>query len=112
MLDGIIITALGNMARVQVDGLADMQRIVGGYIEAVDVEIAGQTCTIYVNEEGKLESLPKNDTATAVAVPGKHIFAGDYIAGDVLVIGGVDDEGESLSIHPVAADCLLSMATT
>ena len=104
-VEGVVITALGNMARCTADELADMQRIVGGYVEAVDVSIADQRCTIWLNEEGKLSGLPLNPSATKLAEG--RLSPDDYIVGDVLITGGTGPEGETLPIPAEARDALL-----
>lgn len=61
--------------------LEEMQTIVGGYIELVELN---DTDTIVLNEEGKLNGLPLNIEATKVFrsyYPGSN----DIIVGDVLV---------------------------
>lgn len=67
-----------------------MVSIVGGYIEAVYLDGA----TAYVNEEGKLLGLPKNIWATNLAHAHHAVYADDYIAGNMLIVGNSDDEGE------------------
>lgn len=108
MLNGILITSNGGVARVQIDGLKDMQRIVGGWIQPIAIEVGGVEVEMYLNEEGKIIGLPRNDEATGLCRPGVDIFEGDFISGDVFIIGGVDDEGESTSIPPEVADALMS----
>ena len=108
-IEGIIITALGGIARVQIDGLKDMQRIVGGYIQPISIEVAGTVVEMYLNEEGKIASLPRNEMATSLCRPGVDIFEGDYIAGDAFIIGEVDNEGESTSVPDAVAKALLNM---
>lgn len=76
----------------------------GGWIEAVPTD---ERVTIYVNEEGKLLDLPANpiayafwqtvDTYHCTTTPGWN----DWIAGPAVILGGTDDEGETL---PVPAD--------
>lgn len=58
--------------------LERLQEIVGGLIQYVPVNSGG---FLYCNEEGKLIGLPDNNYATMIA----RLFAGDYIAGDVVV---------------------------
>lgn len=86
--------------------LADLQRFVGGYIEAVAVDVGGVTCTGYINEEGKLQDppLPLNATATSHV----HLFSGDYIAGPMIVLGAYDDEGNDTDCPDSAANALLA----
>lgn len=112
MLDAITITALGNTTRTRFEGLEEMQQAVGGWIEAVDFELTGEwgkdsiLCTLWLNEEGKLLDLPRNQKATDLV--SDRIMPEDYIAGDVLITGGVGPEGETLSIQPEAAKFLMN----
>lgn len=59
--------------------LDEMQAIVGGLIEIVhgDFGFIG-----VINEEGKINDLPKNVEATTLMR--NNLFKGDYIAGDML----------------------------
>lgn len=73
------------------DDLSDMQDIVGGYIQYVDLgamagikELYGYD--LYCNEEGKLEGLPMN-----------RMFPHDYIAGQFFV-SKTGDEGEGVTL--------------
>jgi len=72
----------------------DMVSVVHGYIEGVYLDGA----TAYVNEEGKLQGLPKNEKATALAHAHKAIYSDDWIAGNMLIVGDCDDEGEMTSL--------------
>ena len=72
----------------------DMVSVVGGYIEGVYLDGA----TAYVNEEGKLHGLPKNEAATALAHAHNAIYGDDWIAGNMLIVGNSDDEGEMASL--------------
>jgi len=60
--------------------LVEMQMIVGGYIQPLQVDHEGHRRTMIVNEEGKLRSLPLNLRATKIA--------GLTIVGDVLILEG------------------------
>ncbi len=70
--------------------LNEFQRIVGGYIEPLALD--SSKVTIYCNEEGKVHGLP----ATAL------ISNGDMIAGSFVILGPVDDEGETLPLTNAA----------
>ena len=72
----------------------DMVSVVHGYIEGVYLDGA----TAYVNEEGKLQGLPKNEAATALAHTHNAIYGDDWIAGNMLIVGNSDDEGEMTSL--------------
>lgn len=69
-----------------------LQGHVGGYIEFVDLGLAG---SLVVNEEGKLHGLPRNRLATWLASP--RLWGGDYIAGAAVLVGPVDDNGDFTS---------------
>jgi Domain of unknown function (DUF3846) len=106
-LRALIIPASGEKAWV-VDERIDLdylQNVVGGWIEAVDVEQVltdsgrrSVNATVFVNEEGKLNGLPVNHRATdlcALAIGG---WFHDVIVGDVVVAGQPDDEGETNAV--------------
>lgn len=80
------------------ESLDTLQRIVGGYIEVFDT--ADGNCAV-INEEGKLHGLPLNSRATH-ALKG-NLFSGDYISGDLALIGPPTDDGESTSANLEAA---------
>lgn len=81
-----------------IDDLAHLQRMVGGYIEALrlsDVQLAraqrlfphapigaGPHVYLVCNEEGKLQGMPTNLTATALVLPELD----DMIVGDAFVV--------------------------
>lgn len=69
--------------------LADMQQLVGGYIEAVKLNpvIVHENiryCWLVINEEGKLLSLPVNKNATILVK--SVIGPDDYIVGNALML--------------------------
>jgi len=103
-VSGLFISTTGNAVKATFDDLADYQQAVGGYIEAVDIKVAGHEATIYLNEEGKMFGLPLNRSVTRLATG--RIFEGDYIAGDVVIVGG-GYEGDTLSLHPDAQAFIL-----
>jgi hypothetical protein len=65
------------------DRLDALQGAVGGMVESVPYH-ADPTIVAYINELGKLECEP-NPRATQLLGPG--LFAGDFIAGDVVICG-------------------------
>jgi hypothetical protein len=69
--------------------LAFLQKITGGYIEAIS--FGKDDLSMYLNEEGKLDGLPRNRRATALAQG--SIQYNDYIVGNAVITGPVDDEG-------------------
>ena len=76
--------------------LDQLQKFVGGRIEAVTVWYAGEEREAYVNEDGKNNELPVNTIGSLVYnyQPGpdgqmEHRFAGDHydpVMGDLVVI--------------------------
>lgn len=69
--------------------LASLQKLVGGWIEALPVP-GRDDATCYVNEEGKFECLP-NATATKFMRP--VLFPGDTVHGPLIVCGFDASEG-------------------
>jgi hypothetical protein len=59
-----------------------------GYYETIPLPDA----VGWVNEEGKLRGMPRNDRATHIA--SLALFAYDWIAGDMIVTGGADPNGD------------------
>lgn len=76
-----------------------LQTTVGGYVEVAHLE--REELDMYLNEEGKLSGQPFNKRATVVAfnLHWRHA-QGDYIAGDVMVLGGPDDAGDNQGLTP------------
>lgn len=60
--------------------LEELQAIVGGFIQIIEIN---DTEIMVMNEEGKLETLPLNEKATAIYQ--SEVYAGDIIVGDVLI---------------------------
>jgi len=75
---------------VEVDGLRDLQALVGGYIEAIPYP-GRRDVLPYFNEDGKSLGLADNGRATelliAPRVPGGVLFGGDHIVGDCVLTG-------------------------
>jgi hypothetical protein len=95
-MKAVIVKTSGEVFEVNAEGLSEIQRAVGGYIEAIK---AGSIGSGFVNEEGKLKGLPDNVIATAVWHRANKIHKfSDYLVGDVLFCGLPDDEGNSQDI--------------
>lgn len=62
--------------------LEEAQGLVGGYIQVITLPA---NCILIVNEEGKLQGLPYNQSATAIAYGSYAISSGDCIVGDAVV---------------------------
>lgn len=83
--------------------LAQLQDLVGGMIEAVDVPDfigGGSEATAYLNEEGKLLGLPPNMRATDFLVPGVGLHWNDYVAGPLVLCGFDLDTGKHRELPP------------
>lgn len=102
MTAGFSLDVDGNVLSVELRKIEDYQQVVGGWIEGVGLGLG----TMYVNEEGKLKNLPLNPVATKLARASSSIFAADYIAGDVVLVGPADPEGEDTNVR----DELLALA--
>ena len=97
MTKALIIRADYTKDYVDIDGYEDINKAVGGYIEAVNFGDKKYFC--YINEEGKLLGLPENNLATQLWYDsGQTILLGDYIAGDAIFFGGIDKEGDDVDI--------------
>jgi len=68
----------------------------GGWIECV--HIANLGVDVWIDEEGKLTDSP-NLNAFGTALWFTQYGMNDYIAGDIIVTGGVDAEGNTLGMN-------------
>lgn len=75
--------------------LQNMQKLLDGYIEAIDARFADlPPATGWLNEEGKMKGLPANPAATAILVESGGI-PGDVVAGPMVLTGVPDAFGET-----------------
>lgn len=94
------------------DGDGDaLREVVGGWIEGIPTD---PLVTMWVNEEGKFQSLPVNRLAMDVwlrwDIHGCMVVGGDWIAGNCVVTGGVDAYGETLDLPDAARRWVLRVA--
>jgi hypothetical protein len=75
------------------DGLDEYQFVVGGSIETIPYR---DNVTPYFNEEGKIFGLPENVRATALLR--NFLMAGDYIAGNCILVGFDPETGEDIDL--------------
>lgn len=109
MKHAVLINAeTGTLSSKKIEGLDDMQAAVNGLIESVGHPFEDEF-SIFINEEGKfIEDHFYNVVATKMF--GQWITPhGDYFAGDVLVMGPVDSQGETLGLEPSNIDKLMAM---
>lgn len=88
MIEAILVTPEGSASHVEIDGLKDMQRMVGGLIEVVanpedDFEVI-------INEEGLLMNLELNTLAS--------VLTGSRLVGPAILVGKTDWNGETTSV--------------
>lgn len=83
------------------EGVPDLDALtaaVGGYVEAVGMTREGDDAILWLNEEGKLEGLPRNESATLIAHSFEAIQTADYIAGSAVFTGAPDENGDTTSL--------------
>lgn len=81
MAQGLRIRTNGTTETVSINGLADMQGVVGGYIEQV---CSFDGVDMWANEEGLMYQLPINMKATvlrdkALGIPSYYAVVGDIL---------------------------------
>jgi hypothetical protein len=95
MVKGLIINTDGSSKEYDYDGdYKSLQQIVGGYIEAISFGDKNYFC--YSNDESKMIGLDQNRLVTDLWYDsGQVIMIGDYIGGNVVFFGNVDDNGDN-----------------
>ncbi|MBF4563304.1 DUF3846 domain-containing protein [Microbacterium sp. VKM Ac-2870] len=109
MVHGIIIPASDSepLVSAEFEKLEDYQRVVGGWIEAVD--IPELNATIYVNEEGLLRGLPFNRRATFLWWFHLPVTCGRArLVGNAVLVGGVNPAGNSSDLSRAVSHLLLA----
>ncbi|MFC5099134.1 DUF3846 domain-containing protein [Amycolatopsis plumensis] len=71
-------------------GLGSLQHLVGGDVELVGLRSLDMN--MYLNEEGKLMSLPRNHRATVLCQQSQAIRIDDYICGDAVIVGPFEEK--------------------
>lgn len=83
---------------------------VGGWIDPVSLDEDYGSTFAYVNEEGKILGMPENAILTNYWYnSGVRILIGDYIAGDAVVFGGIDEYGDNTEVTPEVIAALLKV---
>lgn len=95
----------GTVEMKQLNGLKDLQGAVGGLIEAVPVT---QDTDAYINEEGKYMCDP-NIFATFILQINKRLNAGDYVAGNLVLVGKPDEDGNDTDVPAWVEDLVASI---
>lgn len=108
MRKALKISTNGTITELDLDApegsLRVLQGAVGGYVQAVDLT---PQVTMWINEEGKLDGLPLNFHGTMFWSASFGIGT-DEIVGDIVLTGGVDDEGETLELSAEAEEVVRS----
>lgn len=97
----------GMLERKTISNLDELQEAVQGLITSVpvmsDKYIPGDT-TVFANDEGLLIGMMRNRIA-------EQVTGYPMLAGPVLIAGGVDDEGNTLSITPEITNGIIDAMT-
>ena len=73
-------------AGLSIEGLADRQDLVGGFIQGVD--LPDPPARLYFNEDGKVMGLPPNKRATLLLWAHNPAFRYlDFVVGDAFIVG-------------------------
>lgn len=94
MSKGMVIYVDGTIETKEFNGLKDYQDIVGGYIESIPLT---DDTDAFVNEDGKVLCQP-NIFATFLAQVNSRLNHGDYVAGNMIVVGKPDSEGKDTDV--------------
>ena len=106
---GIPVTQEPHVVEIdETDELAELQRLVHGYIQGVPVEA---DLIVYCNEDGKTMDPPLPPNFVATRAFGGLLSPDDIIVGPVVVMGPMDDEGECASLSDEEIELVLGMVT-
>lgn len=89
MAKGIVVYIDGSVEVKEFNSLQDYQEVVGGKIESVPL---GKEADFYCNEDGKVICEP-NVFGTFLAQTHASLFPGDFVAGNIIIIGKPDEDG-------------------
>lgn len=95
MFNAVMIPTDGDLTTIKVEGYRDVQSAVGGMIELIELN---KRMIAYINEEGKINELPRNIRATHLCRENKAIFDWDFIVGPMIVLGPVQPDGDDSSL--------------
>ena len=97
MFTGAVVTTDDVVEARVFDGLTAMQDAVNGYLEHVVVD---DDVHLYVNEEGLMMNLPVNLTIEWWLNQMESGIKQPYLRGDIIVFGGIDDDGDEMDLKP------------
>lgn len=95
MKKAIVVKTDGSVNEVWAEwNYEQINKEVGGFIEAV--YFGNNPYFAYINEEGKILDLPENRIATDLWYnSGQRILLGDYLAGNAVFFGEIDNMGDN-----------------
>lgn len=97
MTKAILIEVGGNVRRITINSYDDLNRNVGGYIEGIYLGETGHFA--YLNEDGIALGLPMNRKATELCYQWNvGLIPGDFIKGNMIIVGGADDDGNDTDV--------------
>lgn len=88
--------------------MREIQLLVGGNFESITLRHNHLRATAFLDENGKAQHRAHNERATMLLEEAGGL-PGDWVAGDVVICGEVDDEGDLL---PLSADWLDVLGVT
>lgn len=94
--------------------LKGLQTAIGGLVDCFDIvhPRTGAIATVWFHDEGKINGLPVNHEAMAVAIVGgwRGPLFGDWIAGPVVLTGFDPTEGETIALPPEWMEVIAALA--
>jgi hypothetical protein len=98
-IQGLRVRTNGKIEKIYNVELGEMQRAVGGYIELLPIDEKLHGFSVYINEEGRVKEQPLNMSMSLFLLR-NNVWPGldTPIHGDVLILGPVDEDGESTSV--------------
>lgn len=93
MAKALKIDTNGDLSRIDINSLQDLNDAVNGYIELIHFTNIAHA---YINEDGKTQNLPHNDVATHLCNKFKiGLMPTDFISGNMVILGNSDDGEEN-----------------
>ncbi|UVK63493.1 hypothetical protein SEA_AEGEUS_142 [Mycobacterium phage Aegeus] len=100
-IEALIVNVDGTVTPTQIDnmGARDLQKIVGGYIEAINIYTPRGEVTLWGHDEAKIIRLPINKGATLIWWKlNPEMAEQDVLAGPIVITGGADADGACLPV--------------
>ena len=103
-MKGLVIKANGEAEVIDQEwSYEQINETVGGWVEVIS--FGKNRYFAYANEESKLLELPVNEVVTDMWYnSGQIVLLGDYISGDVVFFGGIDDNGDNEEVEQSLID--------